>query len=71
MHIITGFMNDDYYPLPQFEEGDDVTASESMKDIKLNIDIDKSYEPYSLGSLPKIECKLLENIDLNNLPEEI
>ena len=61
MHLITCFMNDDYYPIPQFEEA----KTESMKHIKLKIEVDKSLEPLNLGLLPKIDIKLPENLDLN------
>ena len=63
MHIITGFMNDDYYTIPQFED----ESTPQIKDLKLKIEIDKSIEPLNLGKLPKIETKLPENLDLNNL----
>jgi len=63
MHFITCFMNEDYYPIPQFEEA----KTESMKHIKLKIEVDKSLEPLNLGLLPKIDIKLPENLDLNNM----
>ena len=67
-HIITGFMIDEYYPIPQFEEGDEEETPQPIKDIKLKIDIDKSFLPFDLGSLPKFEkMKLPENLDYNNL----
>ena len=63
MHIITGFMIDDYYPIPKFEN----ESTPQIKEIKLKIDIDRSIEPLNLGTLPKIETKLPENLDFNNL----
>ena len=63
MHLITCFMDDDYYPIPQFEKA----KTESMKHIKLKIEVDKSLEPLNLGLLPKLDIKLPKDLDLNNM----
>jgi hypothetical protein len=39
-HIITAFQIDEYWPIPQFKEADEINAPQAIKDMKLKIDID-------------------------------
>ena len=66
-HLITAFQINEYYPIPQFEEGDEPEAPAPIKEAKLKIDIDKSFEPFNLGTLPKIPKAQLPNMDFNDI----
>jgi hypothetical protein len=62
MHLITCFV-DKGYSIPQFQDAE----TESMKHIKLKIEVEKSLEPLNLGLLPKLDIKLPKDLDLNNM----
>jgi hypothetical protein len=66
-HLITAFQINEYYPIPQFLEGDEPEAPAPIKEAKLKIDIDKSFEPFNLGTLPKIPKAVLPNMDFNDI----
>ena len=59
-HFITCYFNDVIYDLPLFEQPE-------QKEIKLNIEVDKSKKAFNLGALPKITViKEIKHFDIDN-----